>query len=230
MKPEPSWENTMKTKLALLALLLAPTLAACSDSGSFDARVNGNLHINFDNGALVVTAPGHPDARIASNGDFRIGDNAVALTTPQRELLKQFYAQAIGVRDDGIATGKAGAALGMHAIGTVLDNLFSGTPDKIDREMDARGKTVEAAAMHLCGDLRQLDATQGQLGAQLPAFKPYAVFRGVIHCEHREISDADTQRNRIRDEIRNGIRTAVREGARPSSASAPASPSTSVTR
>ncbi|HEX6613524.1 MAG TPA: hypothetical protein VF022_06660 [Rhodanobacteraceae bacterium] len=220
----------MRAKLFLLPLLLAPTLAACSGSDSFDARVNGNLHVSFDNGALVVTAPGHPDARVASSGDFRIGDNAVALTPAQRGLLRQFYAEAIGVRDDGIATGKAGAALGMHAVGTVLDNLFSGKPDKIDREMDARSKTVEAAAMHLCGDLKQLNATQAQLGTQLPAFRPYAVFRGEIHCEHREISDADARRDRIRDDIRGSIRTAVRESVRTPSAGKPATPSTSAAR
>lgn len=181
----------MKTKFALLPLLLAPALGACSGTGSFDAHVNGNLHINFDNGNLVVNAPSHPDARIAANGDLTIGGNAVALTPAQRDLLKQYYAQAISVRDDGIATGKAGAALGVHAIGSVLDGLFSGKPDKIDHEMDARSKTVETAAMHLCGDLKQLKTTQGSLATQLPAFRPYAVFRGEIECHHREVASAN---------------------------------------
>jgi hypothetical protein len=184
-------ENTMKTKLFLLPLLLAPTLAACSSSDSFDAHVNGNLHINFDNGALVVTSPGHPDARIASNGDFRIGDNAVALTPAQRGLLKQFYGEAISVRDDGIATGKAGAALGVHAIGAALDGIFSGDSHKTDHEMDARSKVVEAAAMHLCGDLKQLKVTQADLAGRLPAFKPYAVFRGEIQCGRHEVASTD---------------------------------------
>lgn len=180
----------MKTKLFLLPLLLAPTLAACSSPDSFDAQVNGNLHISFDNGALLVTAPGHPDARIASNGDFRIGDNAVALTPAQRDLMKKFYGDAISVRDDGIATGKAGAALGVHAIGAAFDGLFSGKPDKIDHEMDARSKTVENAAMHLCDDLRLLKATQARLGTELPAFGPYAVFRGEIHCDRHDVAGA----------------------------------------
>lgn len=221
----------MKTKLVFLPLLLAPALAACSGSDSFDAHVNGNLHISFDNGAMVVTAPGHPDARIASNGDFRIGDNAVALTPAQRGTLKQFYGEALSVRDDGIATGKAGAEMGVHAIGAALDGLFSGKPDKIDHEMDARSKTVETAALHLCGDLQQLKTTQGQLGTQLPAFKPYAVFRGEIHCDKRsrdELSDAD--RDRIRGEIRGGIRTAVQQTVKSPSVGTPAMSSTSAAR
>jgi len=222
----------MKTKFLLLPLLLAPTLAACSGSGtdSFDAHINGNLHINFDNGALVVTSPGHPDARIASNGDFRIGDNAVALTPAQRDLTKTFYSEALSVRDDGIATGKAGAALGVHAIGAALDGLFSGGSDKVDHEMDARSKIVETAALHLCGDLQHLKITQGQLATQLPAFEPYAVFRGEIHCDKHSDRRADVDRDRIRDEIRAGVRTAVRQTVRSSSAGTPATPSTSGAR
>lgn len=183
----------MKAKLVLLPLLIAPALAACSDSGtdSFDAHVNGDLHINFDNGALVVHAPGHPDARIAANGDFRVGANAVALTPAQRDLVKQLYGEATGVRDDGIATGKAGAALGVHALGAAVDGLLSGDSHKTDQEMQARSKVVENAAMHLCGDLKNLQATQGQLGTELPSFKPYAVFRGEIHCERHEVASAD---------------------------------------
>lgn len=183
----------MRAKLFLLPLLFAPALAACSGSGtdSFDAHVSGNLHIGFDNGALVVTAPGHPDAHVAANGDLRIGDNAVALTPAQRGMLKQFYGEAINVRDDGIATGKAGAALGVHAVGAALDGIFSGNSHKADHEMEARSKTVETAALHLCGDLKQLKATQGQLDTQLPAFKPYAVFSGEVHCERHEAASAD---------------------------------------
>ncbi|HXS73880.1 MAG TPA: hypothetical protein VN725_07520 [Rhodanobacteraceae bacterium] len=219
----------MNTKLFLLPLLLAPTLAACSSSGtdSFDAHINGNLHLSFDNGALVVTAPGHPDAHIAQNGDFRIGDNAIALTPPQRDLLQHFYGEAMSVRDDGIATGKAGAALGVHAIGSVLDGLFSGNSDKIDRDMDARGKTVETAALHLCGDLQHLKITQSQLATQLPAFEPYAVFRGEIRCDRHSDRRADVDRDRIRDEIRDSVRAAVRDTVSSSSVGTPA-PSTST--
>jgi hypothetical protein len=220
----------MKTKLVLLPLLLAPALAACSGSDSFDAHVNGNLHISFDNGALVVTAPGHPDARIDANGDFRIGDNAVALTPTQRGMLKQFYGEAISVRDDGIATGKAGAALGVHAIGAALDGIFSGDSNQTDHEMEARSKTVETAALHLCGDLQHLKATQGQLATQLPAFKPYAVFRGEIHCDRHSDRQADVERDRLRDQIRGTVRDTVRQAARSSQAGSPATPSTSAAR
>lgn len=218
----------MKTKLFLLPLLLAPALGACTSSDSFNAHISGNLQITFDDNALVAHAPGHPDARIAANGDFRVGDNSVAITPAQRDLLKKFYGEAMSVRDDGIATGKAGAALGVHAIGAVFDGLLSGKPDKIDKDMDRRGKTVETAALHLCGDLQQLKTTQAALGTRLPAFRPYAVFRGQIHCDRHEHGDTTAQRDQIREDIRGTVRTAVREAVRSPSAGTSATASSSA--
>lgn len=219
----------MKIKLMLLPLLIVPMLGGCSGTGNLDAsNINGNLHIRFGNGDVVINAPGHPDAHIASNGDLRIGDNAVALTPPQRGLLKQLYGEAVAVRDDGIATGKAGAALGFHAIGAVFDGLMSGDSHKTDREMDVRSKTIETSALHLCSEIESLKATQGLLSAQLPAFQPYAVVRGEIHCDTHEDDDKSAQRDRIREDIRGTIRTVVRETVRSPSASTTATPSSSA--
>lgn len=174
----------MKLKSLFACLLVAPALAACTDSGVADGgHFNGNWHVAFDDAGLVINAPGKPNAHIGANGDLRIGATSVAVNPMQRELLVRYYAQAMAVRDDGIATGKAGAALGLHAVGSVFGNLLSGTPDKIDKDMDTRGKTVEATAQHLCGDLAQLKVTQQSLSAQLPAFRPYQVFRGEVHCD-----------------------------------------------
>lgn len=174
----------MKHKLLFACLLLAPALAACSDTGVADSgHLNGNWHVAFDDGGLVINAPGKPDAHIDANGNLRIGDTPVMVTPMQRDSLKHYYAGATAVRDDGIATGKAGAALGLHAVGSVFGNLLSGTPDKIDKDMDARSKSVDASAQHLCDDLVQLKATQETIAAQLPAFRPYQVFRGEVHCD-----------------------------------------------
>lgn len=174
----------MKHKFLFACLLLAPALAACSDSDiGGSGHFNGGFEVNFDNAGLVINAPGKPSAHIDAAGDLRIGDTLVAVTPAQRESLKGYYAQAMAVRDDGIATGKAGAALGLHAVGSVFGNLLSGTPDKIDQDMDTRSKSVDASAQHLCGDLVQLKATQETIAAQLPAFRPYQVFRGEVHCD-----------------------------------------------
>lgn len=162
----------MNSKTLLLPLLLAPVLAACSGHGSSTS----GQYVSFAGDTVVVTTPHHPDAHVSANGDLAIGDKAVAIDSTQRALLKRYYSQVVAVRDDGIATGKQGAALGMHAIGTVMDNLVAGTPEKIDQDMDSRGKAIEVTADRMCSDLRRLKATQDEVVAQLPAFRPFAVF------------------------------------------------------
>lgn len=179
----------MKMKIILLPLLLAPALAACSHHGSSAS----GPYVSFVDDTLVVKTPARPDARISANGDLRIGNNAVAVDPAQRTLLKRYYSEVIAVRDDGIATGNQGAALGVHAIGSAFGNLVAGTPDKIDQDIDAQGKTVEVTAQRLCSDLGQLKATQGEVAAQLPGFRPYAVFGGGINYVGGDIQcdDAD---------------------------------------
>ncbi|MER3546068.1 MAG: hypothetical protein C4338_00140 [Rhodanobacteraceae bacterium] len=176
----------MKSQLLLMLLLLAPALAACSNSGSADAHFNGNMHVSFDDSGVKLVAAGHPDAHVTPSGDLIVGRRTVEVTPSQRAMLVRFYDQAEKVRDDGIATGKAGAEVGVHAIGSVVSNLLSGTPDKIGHEVDSRGKTVEAAALHLCNDLQQIKSTQSDIAAQLPAFQPYAVFGGEVHCDEHD--------------------------------------------
>src|SRR6185437_15871806 len=165
----------MNKKSVLLALLLVPALGACSDNGtqsSVNYHINGKLHVDFDKSGLLLSA----------DGTLSIGDQPVSLTPDQRALTQRFYAEAMHVRDDGIATGKAGAALAGHAVGTVIGDLFSGQSDKIDHDMDGQSKTVETAALHLCGDIQQLRDTQKEIGARVAAFQPYAAFKGEVHC------------------------------------------------
>jgi hypothetical protein len=162
----------MQPKNLLLPLLLASVLAACS---SHDRSASGR-YVSFDGDTVVVAVPGKPDAHIGANGDLRIGTRTVAINPSQRALLKRYHDQVLAVRDDGIAAGKQGAALGVHAIGTVISNLAAGTPDKIDQDMETRGKTVEVAADRMCSDLGRLKATQDEVAAQVPDFRPFAVF------------------------------------------------------
>lgn len=162
----------MRPKLLLLPLLLAPVLAACSGHGG---SASGR-YVSFVGDTIVVRTPRNPDAHIRANGDLRIGEGVVAVNPSQRALLKRYYSQVLAVREDGIATGKQGAALGMHALGSVVGNLIAGTPDKIDQDMDSRGKGMEASADRMCSDLGRVRATQGEIAAQLPAFRPYTVF------------------------------------------------------
>lgn len=182
----------MQSKILLLLFLLAPVLAACSNHGS---PASGR-YVSFVGDTIVVKTPDQPDAQISANGDLRIGNRTVVLNPSQRDLLKRYHSQVLAVRDDGMAAGKQGAALGMHAIGSVVNNLVAGTPDKIDQDMDARGKTVEVTAQRMCSDLGRLQATQGEVTAQLPAFRPFAVFgKGINYLGgDMQCDDADLAR------------------------------------
>lgn len=164
---------TLKTSMLLLAGALAATLAGCGSATS-GTIVTDDGYIAIRDGQAVVRAPGNPDASIAADGALRIGEAAIATTPEQRVQLARYYAEAAALRDDGIATGKAGLAVAGHAIGSVISGLVSGNPDRIDREVDAKARTVEASAHKLCADLAQLRSTQDAIAAQLPAFRPYA--------------------------------------------------------
>ncbi|HEY3520382.1 MAG TPA: DUF2884 family protein [Rhodanobacteraceae bacterium] len=191
----------MKAKFLFLPLLLAPALGGCTStsgdgyttsSNAFETNINGNLHLDFDNGILVVKAPGRPDARIAADGDLQIDGKAVSLTPVQRALLKRYYSEVANVRDDGVTIGKAGAALGVNAVSNAIESLLSNDHAKNDADMQANSKKVEVAAQRLCSDMIQVKSTQGEIAAQLPALAQYAAFRGEVHCGKRV---AETGRN-----------------------------------
>ena len=205
----------MKAKFLLLPLMLAPALGACTDTQSGDAHVNGNLHLAFGSSGLTLTAQGHPDAHVGADGALRIGDKAVALTPAQRDLLRRYYGEAVSMRDDGIATGKAGAALGISAATDSLESLFSdGSKKQSDPEMEADSKKVDAAAHRLCADMLQIKSTQSDIAAQLPAMAPYAVFRGEVRCDEKaSASGANVGRDQARDKIRDKARDVLRHFA-----------------
>lgn len=164
---------TPKPPLLLLAGVLATALAGCGNATSGTISTDDG-YIAIRDGQAVVRAPGQPDASIAADGALRIGETAIATTPGQRTQLARYYAEAAALRDDGIATGKAGLAVAGHAIGAVISGLASGDSDRIDKEVDAKARTVEASARKLCADLAQLRSTQDAIAAQLPAFRPYA--------------------------------------------------------
>lgn len=164
---------TPRIPLVLFAGALAVALAGC-DSAVSGTVVTDDGYIALRDGYAVVSAPGQPDASIAADGALRIGEAAIATTPEQRTQLARYYAEAAALRDDGIATGKAGLAVAGHALGSVISGLVSGDPDRIDKEVDAKARTVEASARKVCADLAQLRSTQDAIAAQLPAFRPYA--------------------------------------------------------
>lgn len=156
-------------------LLLPALLAGCGSSNhDFTTVRQGAVSINFEDGAVLLHANDQPKAQIAANGDFSIAGKPVTLTEPQRELFKQYYGDAVSIRDEGIATGKAGAAMAGHAIGDVVSGLIHGNPDQIGPTIKARAGKVTAQATQICLAFGDLRTAQDAISSQVEAFRPYA--------------------------------------------------------
>jgi hypothetical protein len=172
------------------AFALCGLLAACGDHSDdrsltvvnanghisvINSHINGLAHgqLQLANGDVIVRADGAPDAVINANGDLQIDQHSVAINDAQRALLKSYHDNATMILTDGIATGKAGAALGQEAAKSVLTNLANGNPDKIQQDIDAKTKPLKEAALKICTDLGNVKQNQDELVAALPAFKPY---------------------------------------------------------
>lgn len=169
----------MKLAACLAMLTFCSLLAACgngSDTSVTFSTDNTNMlngHIRLSDGLVMLHAENAPDATIAATGDLQIGEQNVQVDPAVRELLKSYYQNAMLIRTDGIATGKAGAAVGEAAAKSVVSNLASGNPDQIQRDVEAKAQGVKQAALKICQDLGNIQTAQDQLVAQLPAFKPY---------------------------------------------------------
>lgn len=174
--------NTIRTFAFAIAFaaLLSGCIIESDDSSVFQ-------HISIHDGSIAVHARNAPDAIVTPAGDLNIAGKAIALTPDQRVLLQQYYTQVMAVRDDGIATGKAGAAMAGHAIGSVASGFAHGNPDSIGPAIETRAKGIEAKAMAVCNDVAALRAKQDTIASSLPAFKPYA------SIEASEVSDCRSQ-------------------------------------
>lgn len=168
----------MKSTLALGLLTACLFITACGKSDNDVIVIDGstnmaNGHIRLNNDHVVLRVDGSPDATINENGDLLIDQQSVSINDTQRQLLKSYYQNAYAIRTDGIATGKAGAAVGAQALKSVATRLASGDPDKIQQDVSAKAQLVKEAARKICQDVSGIQAVQNQLTPQLPAFKPY---------------------------------------------------------
>jgi hypothetical protein len=166
------------------ATAIVAFLAGCN-GGITISDGSGMQSIRIRDGGIAIHRTGAPEADITVAGDLSIDGKPVALSPNQRDLLKQYYTQVLLIRADGIATGKAGASMAGHAVGSVVSGLVHGDPDSIGPAIDAHAKTVEAKAMVICTDMVALEAKQVAIANALPVFKPYASIdtRKKTDCE-----------------------------------------------
>ncbi len=161
-----------------LAIAFAFTLAGC-DEGITIGDGSGMQSIRFHDGSIAIHKSGGPEADITAAGDLSIGGRPVAVTPAQRDLLKQYYMQVLQVRTDGIAIGKAGAAMAGHAVGSVVSGLAHGNPDSIGPAIDARAEQIKAKALVVCNEATALRTQQNAIASAVPAFGPYASIKAT---------------------------------------------------
>lgn len=164
--------------LGLAALVITATACSTeSDSNSF-------THLTpLNSRQLAVHRHNGPDAIMSVTGELSIDGKTVALNQAQKELVTRYFAGAHTLRDDGFATGMAGASTALTAISSVVTGLASGEPDKIGQDVEAKAAKVEVQAEKVCRDLHELAMLQDALATALPEFKPYATI------ENSEVDD-----------------------------------------
>lgn len=177
-------------KRHLIPLFALCTVAAGCSSGSFTSTDHGR--ITTRDGLVVLSTDGAPEASIDANGALNIDGKAVAVDDRQRELLRRYYANATAIRQHGIETGKAGAAMAGEALKGVAESA-KGDEDSVNRRVEAQTQKITDQVMKICDDLAGVKAVQDELASSLPAFKPY----GVI-MDDKEINDCrnDSQTER----------------------------------
>ena len=188
----------MKTAQVLACgLLLTVALAGCNRP---TVAVNGNSvlqHITIQADRVGANAPGGATAWIDATGALAIDGKDVDLSAEQRMLTSKYYTVAMGLRNDGVAVGKAGAAVAGKAVGSVIEGLASGNPDEIGKKIEAEANIVEAKAMQLCQRVGELQSAQDALAKSLPAFAPYATIgaKQVSSCSNDSKSATATDSN-----------------------------------
>jgi hypothetical protein len=166
-----------KLHVAIAALLLAP-LAACSAGNQGGSYSSAFQHLSIDgSGNVIAHARDGRQATVTAAGDLSLGGKAVTVTPAQRQLLGAYHGAALKLRDDGVATGKAGMQTGMAALSAVASGLASGKPDSIGAKVDASAGKVDALARNVCHDLGALYQDQTAVAEAIPAFTPYATIQ-----------------------------------------------------
>ncbi|MDB6163180.1 MAG: hypothetical protein JWL98_612 [Xanthomonadaceae bacterium] len=180
--------------------------------------INDGMHIEI-NGHVINRPSGKTKAEITPQGDLLIEGKAVAVTPAQRSLLLQYRQNIVHIAEAGMDIGVQGADLGMKAASEAISGIFSGNGDKVEEKIKPEAQKIEAAAQSLCNLLPPMLATQNELAASLPEFKPYArMTQGdIADCRkhHEGAGEASGVQigDEIRDEVRSDIHAATRDAA-----------------
>ena len=118
-----------------------------------------------------------PRAEITPRGDLLIEDKAVAINPAQRRQLLAYRGHVIKLGQTGIDIGErsANAALSAVADTSLTGLIFGGLTGGLERRLERTlAREIEPAVRDLCKQLPAVRASQQQLAATVPQFRPYA--------------------------------------------------------
>lgn len=192
-----------RRKLATAAaLLLCLPLAACGERpqtktpeadtslGHEVRKATDQARKELSENNISVSSKDGVKVEISPAGDLLIDGKAVAIDVAQRRLLLQYREQMVKVAEAGIEIGVQGANLGARAAGEAIKGIFSGNTDQIEQRVNAEAKKLEERAAQICDQLPALLATQQQLAAAIPEFKPYATMdqSDIDECRDNKVT------------------------------------------
>lgn len=178
-------DSVMKLASVLSIPLFALALAGCGSHDRVTVSGNGVLkHIELGDDRISLHGNGSI-AVITDRGDLSIDGKAVTLNPAQRAQALRLYTNAVAVRDDGIAIGKAGVDIAGKAVAGAIEGVVKGDPDSAGDKIDAEADNIALQAQRLCKRVVEMRAAQDALVQTLPAFEPYA------QLDHGSASDCD---------------------------------------
>lgn len=126
-------------------------------------------------------------AEISPKGDFLIDGKPVPVDARQRQQLLAYRGQVIDIARIGIEAGERAAMAALDATDVSLFSLImGGFSGSLERRIERTVKThIEPMVRQICRRLPDVLASQQQLAASLPQFRPYADLESddVQDCE-----------------------------------------------
>lgn len=150
-------------------------------------EVGNGFHFGKDGKRKASQDKDLPKAEISPQGDFLIDGKAVVVNAAQRQQLLGYRGLVIDIAKDGIDAGESAAMAALEITDTSLFGLiWGGMTGSLERRVERTVKEhVEPMVRRICKRLPDVLASQQQLSASLPQFRPYATLErdDVDDCE-----------------------------------------------
>ncbi len=150
-------------------------------------EVGNSFHFGKDGKRKPSSDNTLPKAEITPGGDFLIEGKAVAIDAKQRQQLLSYRGLVVDIAKDGIEAGETAAMATIEAADVSMFRLIvGGLSGSLERRIERTVKQhIEPMVRQICRRLPEVLASQQQLSASLPEFRPYATLEpdDVEDCE-----------------------------------------------